>query len=253
MKLRIANCELRIFPPPVQNRDEGRKFEIRNPKSEICSVAVLLIGVLLWSTPAVAKLAVFVDGRVIKVDDARLEGAEIVLDLKGGGTLKVSAVRIDRVIADEVEETETEDPFAETDCPASWSDLDLPENLPFREPIASAARAADLDPWLVASVVQAESAFDPAAVSRAGAAGLMQLMPAAAAEHEVQDVFNPVENLRGGAEHLRTMLDRFDSLPLALAAYNAGATTVERYEGIPPYKETRAYVRRVLAIFCPED
>jgi soluble lytic murein transglycosylase-like protein len=216
--------------------------------------AILFVWVLsLWATLAHAKLAVFVDGRVIKVDDARLEGSEIVLDLKGGGTLKVSAVRIDRVIADEVEETESSKPFADATCPASWSDLELPENLPFREPITSAARAADLDPWLVASVVQAESAFDPAAVSRVGAAGLMQLMPAAASEHGVRDVFDPVENLRGGAEHLRAMLDRFDSLPLALAAYNAGATTVARYEGVPPYKETRNYVRRVLAIFCPND
>jgi soluble lytic murein transglycosylase-like protein len=106
---------------------------------------------------------------------------------------------------------------------------------------------------LVASVVQAESAFDSEAVSRVGAAGLMQLMPAAAAEHEVHDVFDPAENLRGGAEHLRTMLDRFDSLPLALAAYNAGASTVTRYKGIPPYKETRDYVHKVLALFCPED
>jgi len=81
----------------------------------------------------------------------------------------------------------------------------------------------------------------------------MQLMPAAAAEHEVLDVFDPADNLRGGAEHLRTMLDRFKSLPIALAAYNAGATTVERYKGIPPYKETRDYVRRVLALFCPEE
>ena len=81
----------------------------------------------------------------------------------------------------------------------------------------------------------------------------MQLMPSAAAEHEIRDVFDPVENLHGGAQHLRNMLDRFASLPLALAAYNAGATTVERYDGIPPYKETRNYVRRVLAIFCPEE
>jgi soluble lytic murein transglycosylase-like protein len=217
------------------------------------AITLLVCALFLWAASASAKLAIFTDGRVIKVDDARLEGSEIVLELKGGGTLKVSAVRIDRVIADEVEESDSGNPFAEADCPASWSDLELPEKLPFRTPIASAARAADLDPWLVAAVVQAESAFDPAAVSRAGAAGLMQLMPAAAAEHKVRDVFDPVENLRGGAEHLRTMLDRFETLPLALAAYNAGATTVERYEGIPPYRETRDYVRRVLAIFCPDD
>jgi hypothetical protein len=216
-------------------------------------VSMVFFALILWAAPAIAKLAIFTDGRVLKIDDARLEGSEIVLDLKGGGTLRVSAVRVDRVIADEFVESETTSPFGEIDCPASWSDLELPEDLPFRNFIVSAARAADLDPWLVASVVQTESAFDPRAVSRAGAAGLMQLMPSAAAEHGVHNVFEPAENLRGGAEHLRIMLDRFESLPLALAAYNSGATTVTRYKGIPPYKETRDYVRKVLALFCPSE
>ena len=129
---------------------------------------------------------------------------------------------------------------------------DLPAELPFADAITAAARRADLHPWLVAAVVQAESAFDPRAVSRAGAAGLMQLMPAAAEDHAVSDVFDPADNLRGGAAHLRAMLDRFGSLTLALAAYNAGAATVDRYRGAPPYRETREYIRRVLKVFCPE-
>lgn len=251
--MRISNCEFRICPPPPRERVGGRKFEIRNPKFEIfCGLALLLVSMLMPSS-ANAKLAIFVDGRVLKVDDARLEGSKIVLDLKGGGTLRVSAIRIDRVIADEVEESVPSSQVGEPDCPSSWTETELPGDLPFRESIFSAARATDLDPWLVASVVQAESAFDPRAVSRAGASGLMQLMPSAAAEHGVRDVFDPAENLRGGAEHLRTMLDRFGSVTLALAAYNAGATTVERYEGVPPYKETRNYVRKVLALFCPDE
>jgi hypothetical protein len=231
----------------------GRKSEIRNPNFEIlCGLALLLVS-LFTPSSANAKLAVFVDGRVLKVDDARLEGSKIVLDLKGGGTLLVSALRIDRVIADEIEESAPSSGFGEPECESSWSQTELPKDLPFRKPIASAARAANLDPWLVASVVQAESAFDPRAVSRAGASGLMQLMPSAATDHGVRDVFDPAENLRGGTEHLRTMIDRFESVTLALAAYNAGATTVERYEGVPPYKETRDYVRKVLALFCPEE
>jgi hypothetical protein len=243
--------------PPRESADSGGQALLLIPHSDyrIRKFVFLAITVALAFAPAAtsAKLAVFTDGRVIKVDDARLEGSEIVLDLKGGGTLKVSAVRIDRVIADEIADVDSAAPFPEPDCRAFWTELDLPEDLPFRELIASAARAADLHPWLVASVVQNESAFDPEAVSRAGAAGLMQLMPAAAAEHDVRDVFDPVENLRGGAQHLRLMLDRFESVPLALAAYNAGASTVERYDGIPPYKETRNYVRRVLALFCPGE
>ena len=158
------------------------------------------------------------------------------------------------MIADEVEQVDSANRLAEPDCPASWTDeSELPAGLPYRDSIVSAARDSDLDPWLVASVVQTESAFDPRAVSRAGAAGLMQLMPSAVAEHAVTDVFDPAENIRGGTKHLRLMLDQFESLPLALAAYNAGASTVKRYKGIPPYKETRDYVRKVLRLFCPED
>jgi hypothetical protein len=238
--------------PPIRPCDLGGWAAFPIPHSKF--LIFLVISAVLLATPRLvtAKLAIFTDGRVLKVDDARLEGSEIVLELKGGGTLRVSAVRIDRVIADEVEEPATGSPFDNADCPPGWSDIELPEGLPFRDPILAASRAADLDPWLVASVVQAESAFDPGAVSRAGAAGLMQLMPSAA-DHGVADVFDPADNLRGGASHLRAMLDRFESLPLALAAYNAGATTVERANGIPPYKETRDYVRQVLATFCPED
>ena len=231
----------------------GRIWEFRTPNSSFLIFLFVGLFLTLMPTMADAKLAVFVDGRVLKVDDARLEGSEIVLDLKGGGTLRVSAIRVDRIIADEVVASETNSPFGELDCPASWTNMELPEDLPYRDFIASAARAADLDPRLVASVVRTESAFDPQAVSRAGAAGLMQLMPAAALEHGVHDVFDPAENLRGGAEHLRIMIDRFESLPLALAAYNSGATTVTRYKGIPPYKETRNYVRKVLALFCPNE
>ena len=229
------------------------KSEIRNPKFQIALVATILLVVMAWNTPADAKLVVFVDGRVLKVEDARLEGDRIVLDLKGGGTLRVSALRVDRVIADEVADPEPSEFPNDSTCPAVWAEEDLPEGTPYRSAIVDAARAADLHPWLVAAVVQTESAFDPNAVSRAGASGLMQLMPSAAADREVRDVLDPAENLRGGTAHLRIMLDRFESLTLALAAYNAGATTVERYDGVPPYAETRNYVRKVLELFCPGE
>ena len=244
-----------IHRPAKPGRRGGRaKFRIPNSEFRIPKWLFLAIAILIAVTPttASAKLAVFVDGRVLKVADARLEGSEIVLELKGGGTVRVSAVRIDRVIADEVEDNAS-DGFENGDCPYVWRNEPLPRDLPFKESVTNAARAADIHPWLVAVVMQTESAFDPRAVSRAGAAGLMQLMPAAAADHGVDDVFDPAENLRGGAEHLRAMLDRFSSLSLALAAYNAGATTVERYDGIPPYKETRDYVRKVLERFCPKE
>jgi hypothetical protein len=252
MRFRISDFGFRIFPPPARNRGVGRKFEIRNSKFEIVIAIALLVTLLASVSPADAKLAVFVDGRHLKVEDARLEGTVIVLELRGGGSLRVPATRIDRVIADEVADPAAPVLPGDPACPSSWSDDDLPADLPFQEAIADAAQKADLHPWLVAAVVQTESAFDPRARSRAGAAGLMQLMPAAASDRGVVDVFDPADNLRGGAAHLRIMLDRFHSLTLALAAYNAGASTVERYGDVPPYAETRDYVRKVLGLFCPE-
>jgi len=100
---------------------------------------------------------------------------------------------------------------------------------------------------LVKAVIKAESAFDPLALSRAGARGLMQLMPETAAMHGVADIHSPRENIEGGVRHLRLLLERFEGdTALALAAYNAGAGAVDRYNGVPPYQETQEYVRRVL-------
>jgi soluble lytic murein transglycosylase-like protein len=111
------------------------------------------------------------------------------------------------------------------------------------------ARRFGLDPALVKAVVAAESNFEVAAVSHAGAQGLMQLMPATAREMGVKAPFDPRENLMGGSRYLRDMLDRYDDVKLALAAYNAGPTAVDRYDGVPPYPETTAYVNRVLRYF----
>lgn len=110
-----------------------------------------------------------------------------------------------------------------------------------------------VSPKLVAAIVAVESEFDPNAVSRRGAQGLMQLMPETAASLDVQDSFNPRDNLEGGVRHLKRLMDRFDNdLPLVLAAYNAGEQAVAAYRGIPPYRETRRYVVRVLLRYDPE-
>lgn len=117
----------------------------------------------------------------------------------------------------------------------------------FRPAINAAARRYRVDPALIEAVIQVESNFDPNAVSRAGATGLMQLMAKTAAHYDVNNRFNPYENIRGGVAHLRDLMDRYDEkLPLVLAAYNAGSTAVTRYHGIPPYPETRRYIQKVM-------
>lgn len=115
--------------------------------------------------------------------------------------------------------------------------------------IEVAAESHRMDPALVKAVVAAESNFDTRAVSHAGALGLMQLMPATAAELGVRAPFDPRQNIDGGVRYLRQMLDRFGGVPQALAAYNAGPEAVVRYGGIPPYDETREYVQRVMSFY----
>ena len=102
-------------------------------------------------------------------------------------------------------------------------------------------------PILVAAIVEAESEFNPRAVSRRGARGLMQLMPGTASSLRVEDIFDPNENIEGGVRHLRRLMNRFNgNLPLVLAAYNAGEQAVAVYGGVPPYRETRRYIARIL-------
>ncbi|NOS77130.1 MAG: lytic transglycosylase domain-containing protein [Nitrospira sp.] len=119
------------------------------------------------------------------------------------------------------------------------------------EPMISRySRRHQLHPALIRAVIKAESGFDPMAVSRAGAIGLMQLMPQTAVRLEVRDLYDPEDNIGGGTKYLRQLLDRFrGNLPLALAAYNAGEHTVDRYRGLPPIDETRQYVRKVIRYY----
>lgn len=103
-----------------------------------------------------------------------------------------------------------------------------------------------LEEALIKAVIKVESDYDPATISSKGAQGLMQLIPETARDLRVVNAFDPNENIRGGSQYLRQMLDRFNGdLELALAAYNAGPGTVQRYGGIPPYNETQNYIKRV--------
>lgn len=116
--------------------------------------------------------------------------------------------------------------------------------------VSGASQSTRVPEGLVHAVLMTESAGDPSAVSTAGAQGLMQLMPGTSAGCGIANPFDPVENVQCGAGYLRSMLDRYhNNVTLAVAAYNAGPGAVDRYHGVPPYAETRAYVTRVLTAY----
>ncbi len=141
-------------------------------------------------------------------------------------------------------------PKAEPHVDVSAEFVAIPADEAYDDIIQEAATMFDMDPHLIHAVMQAESAFHPYVVSRAGAEGLMQLMPELSNEMGVGDAFDPRENIIGGVRYLKRLLDfHKGSLDLALASYNAGPGNVERYGGVPPFRETRKYVKTIKQIY----
>lgn len=214
--------------------------------------------VLLAAVPGRAELVVMSGGEVLKVRSVEVDGDRVRLELPAGGRLEVPLLRVERVVDDEIDEVAEPEPEPPPVSPFAlhFAPDAPPLDTPFPGELKAAGERHDLNPRLLAAVVGAESGFRPRVVSPKGARGLMQLMPATAARFGVRpaELFEPARNLEAGARYLRWLLDRYEGrLHLALAAYNAGEGAVDRYGGVPPYRETRRYVRRVYALFGIES
>ncbi len=179
---------------------------------------------------AFAEIALLSSGLTLKLEGHRVEDGMVILVLEDGGEIGVPPETVRGFVPDEIVE-----------------EVVGPAGTDLRSLAIATARKHGLDPGLVLAVVGVESAFRPEAVSSKGAQGLMQLMPGTAASLGVEDAFDPIQNLDGGVRHLGSLLTLYGGdVSRALAAYNAGEGAVARHGGIPPFKETREYVKKVL-------
>jgi len=202
---------------------------------------------LAFPGAGVAELAVLTNGSVLKVDAYRLDGDRMSLDLAGGGSLTLPMERIERIVDDEIQ-PEAEPIPEPVGFRLGWTGQ-LIETTKYADLIRAAAQRFELNPQLLQAMMRAESAFEARAVSHKGARGVLQLMPATAERFGVatHELFNPERNIEAASRYLVFLRGEFnDELPLVLAAYNAGEGAVRRHGGIPPYKETRNYVAKIL-------
>jgi len=207
----------------------------------IPSVRLVTAALFVAASALGAEYAVLHNGFRLRAERHEVIGDRIRLFTGDGGTIELQASAVKAFEA------------ADFDSPAVDAAA-APEETESTEALIERLGAElGMNPALIHSVVAAESAYQPRAVSSKGAVGLMQLMPETAREMQVEDPYDPAQNVRGGTSYLKQLLDRYagkkDQLLLALAAYNAGPHKVDHYNGLPPYNETRVFVRRVIDRF----
>ncbi|HET7435158.1 MAG TPA: lytic transglycosylase domain-containing protein [Thermoanaerobaculia bacterium] len=216
---------------------------------------VLFAVIALAAHAASASIAIFVDGRNMKIAEYAVDEDLVHLTLQGGGKLSMPIDRIDRIVDDEIVTPEV---VAEVKKIVeeggvfprrSWRYSDESGPLfqsKYNDIIIEAAKHFDVDAALVSAVIKAESDYDAKTVSNKGARGLMQLMPATAERFGVTDSMDPTENIYAGTRYLRWLLKTFEgNADLAVAAYNAGEGNVWKYNGVPPFRETVNYINRI--------
>lgn len=247
--------------------EENRRFLGRLRRAAVAGFALAFLGA---ASGAQATLVVFEDGRHLRVASYEVvEGDRLTVGLVGGGSMTIPLDVVDRIVDEEYERPAPVAPedanriaaglpaeasrsiraFLESPSSSSPSSL----SSPYSSQILAAAKEHQVDPAFIAAVIKVESNGHVYAVSRKGARGLMQLMPATARRLGVKSPFDPRDNIRGGVAYLAELAERFGetNADLILAAYNAGERAVEEHGGVPPYRETRDYVKRVLALWSP--
>jgi hypothetical protein len=202
---------------------------------------------VLTAGPANAEIAVLTSGRTLSIKSHRIDGDNIILKMRDGGEVTCDKSLIEEIVPDEI-------PFVEpqTVVAAEPAKRESPAGVagagPYDEIITAMAQAHGVDPLLVQALIQVESNYRPTARSHKGAMGLMQLMPSTARLYNVRNPYDPKANITAGVKHLKSLIDRYRGVELALAAYNAGEAAVKKFNGIPPYRETRNYITRILSL-----
>lgn len=208
---------------------------------------------LVFASPAAAEIAILGSGQTLSIKGHRvIDGDRIVLQLRSGGEVTCDKSLVEKIIPDEV-------PFKEAELTPVPVEGQAVEEVggpvemgPYGEIITTVAQTHGVDPLLVRALIQVESGDRPRARSNKGAMGLMQLMPSTARLYKVRNPYDPKANIAAGVKHLKSLLDRMGgAVDLALAAYNAGEGAVKKFNGVPPYQETRDYVRRILSLARP--
>jgi transglycosylase-like protein with SLT domain len=202
------------------------------------------------ATSAHAEIVILSSGRTLSVKGHREDGSSVVLQMRSGGEVTCDKALIEKIVPDEVPHPEPQ-PAGQEGPPEPAGETEAVEPLtmgPYGEIITSMAETHGVDPMLVRALIRVESGDLPTARSNKGAMGLMQLMPSTARLYKVRNPYDPKTNIAAGVKHLKSLLDRFRAVDLALAAYNAGEGAVKKFNGVPPYRETRDYVSRILAL-----
>lgn len=202
------------------------------------------------SSFASAEIVFMTSGSTVSVKGHASVGETVVLTLRSGGEVTLDKNLIEKIVPDEVPYPEPTPEQAPAEAPRAAPEpvvTALLRDTAYAGLITAAAEAHGVNPILIQALIQVESNYQPRARSSKGAMGLMQLMPSTAREYKVRNAYDPKANINAGVKKLKGLIERW-GVDLALAAYNAGEGAVIKFNGIPPYRETQNYVRKILSI-----